>query len=52
MFEFVINFRFVDKIKNRKTKKTVEKSRLMMQIYNDFIKNLILIQFSTIQRMN
>ena len=62
MFEFVIvdlssnirvfNFRFVDKIKNRKTKKTFEKSRLMMQIYNDFIKNLVLIQFSTIQRAN
>ena len=48
----VFNFRFVDEIKNRNTKKTFKKSRLMMQAYNDFIKNLILTQFSTIQQMS
>ena len=42
----------MNEIKNADIEKTFEKSRLMMQTYNDQIKNLVLIQFSTIQRIS
>ena len=48
----VFNSRFVDEIKNSEIDKTFEKSRLMIQIYNDLNKNFVLTQFSTIQRVS
>ena len=48
----IFNARFVDEIKNADTEKAFEKSRLVMQTYNDQIKNLVLTQFSTIQRIS
>ena len=48
----VFNARFVNEIKNENTKKTYEKSRLIIQTYNDSEKNQIFIQSSIIQRMN
>lgn len=48
----IFNFKFVDEIKNSNIKKTFEKSRLMMQTYNDVIKIIVLIQSSIIQQMN
>ena len=40
----VFNSRFVDKIKNPSTDKAFEKSKLVIQAYNDPEKNLILTQ--------
>ncbi len=48
----IFNFRFVDEIKHFDTTETYEKSRLVIQIYNDHDKTLMLIQSSTIQRMS
>ena len=48
----IFNFRFVNEMKNVDTEKTYEKSRLMMQTYNDQIKNFVLTQSSTIQRVS
>jgi hypothetical protein len=47
-----INSRFVDEIKNIETKKDFEKSCLVIQIYNDLNKDLILTQSSIIQRVS
>lgn len=48
----VFNSRFVDEIKNASTDKAVEKSRLVVQAYNDFNKDLVLTQLPTIQRIS
>ena len=48
----IFNSRFVDEIKNIDTIDAYEKSRLVMQTYNDQDKAEVLIQTSTIQRMN
>ena len=48
----IFNFRFVNEMKNAGTKKIYEKSRLMMQTYNDQIKGLVLTQSPTIQRVS
>lgn len=48
----IFNSRFVDEIKNMKTIETYEKSKLVVQAYNDQGKKMILIQASTIQRVN
>ena len=47
----LFNFRFVDEIKNLKISIAFEKFRLMIQIFNDQ-KKMIIIQLLTIQRMN
>jgi hypothetical protein len=44
----IFNFRFVDEIKHFDIDKAFEKSRFVMQTFNDQNKNLILIQSSTI----
>ena len=48
----IFNSRFVNEIKNIETTNVYEKSRLVVQIYNDREKATILIQASTIQRMS
>ena len=48
----IFNSRFVDEIKNIDTANAYEKSRLMMQTYNDEGKIEMLTQVPTIQRMN
>ena len=48
----IFNSRFVDEIKNIDTIDVYEKSRLIMQAYNDDGKAKVLTQTSTIQRMN
>ena len=48
----VINSRFVNEIENSEIDRIFEKSRLMMQIYNDLNKNFVLTQFSTIQEVS
>ena len=48
----IFNARFVNEIKNENIKFFFEKSRLIMQIYNDFNKNQILTQSSIIQQMS
>ena len=48
----LFNFRFVDKIKNPRTSAAFEKSRLMVQAFNDRGKEMVIIQSLTIQRMN
>ena len=48
----IFNARFVNEIKNENTKFFFEKSRLIMQTYNDFNKNQVLIQSLIIQRIN
>ena len=45
----IFNFRFVDEIKNSKTKKTFEKSKLIVQTYNNNEKDFVLTQSFTIQ---
>jgi hypothetical protein len=47
----IFNFKFVDEIKHFDTTETYEKSRLVVQIYNDHDKTLMLIQSLIIQRM-
>jgi hypothetical protein len=48
----IFNSRFVDEIKHLDTDKAFEKSRLVVQTFNDQNKNLILTQSSTIQRVS
>ncbi len=48
----IFNFRFVDEIKHLDIDKAFEKSRLVVQTFNDQNKNLVLIQSSTIQRVS
>jgi hypothetical protein len=48
----IFNFRFVNKIKHLDIDKAFEKSRFVMQTFNDQNKNLMLIQSSIIQRIN
>jgi hypothetical protein len=48
----IFNSRFVDEIKHLGTDKAFEKSRLVVQAYNDQDKNLILTQSPTIQRVS
>ena len=48
----IFNSRFVDSIKNEGTEQAFEKSRLVVQAYNDQEKNLVLTQSPTIQRMS
>jgi hypothetical protein len=48
----IFNSRFVDEIKHPDIPDVYEKSRLMIQTYNDHDKTLMLIQSSTIQRMS
>lgn len=48
----VFNARFVDEIRNEGTEQAYEKSRLVVQAYNDSEKDQILTQSPTIQRMN
>jgi len=48
----LFNSRFVDEIKNPGTDKAFEKSRLVVQAYNDQEKELVLTQSLTIQRVS
>jgi hypothetical protein len=48
----IFNSRFVDEIKHSGTSQAYEKSRLVIQVYNDQEKNLMLTQISIIQRMS
>ena len=48
----IFNARFVNEIKNENTEKIFEKSRLIMQTYNDFNKNQVFTQSSIIQRVS
>lgn len=48
----VFNSRFVDEIKNIGTAAAFEKSRLVVQAYNDHDKEMVLTQAPTIQRMS
>lgn len=48
----IFNCCFVDKIKNIETANAFEKSRLVIQVYNNHDKMLILIQSPTIQQMS
>lgn len=48
----IFNSRFVDEIKNKGTDKAFEKSRLVVQAYNDLEKELVLTQSPTIQRVS
>jgi hypothetical protein len=48
----IFNSRFVDEVKNAGTDKAFEKSRLVVQAYNDQGKDLILTQSPTIQHVS
>jgi hypothetical protein len=48
----IFNFRFVDEIKHLDIDKAFEKSRLVVQTFNDQNKNLVLTQSSIIQRIS
>jgi hypothetical protein len=48
----IFNSRFVDEIKHSDTSQAYEKSRLIVQTYNDHEKTLVLTQASIIQRMS
>jgi hypothetical protein len=48
----IFNSRFVDEIKHSNISQAYEKSRLVIQTYNDHEKTLMLTQASTIQRMS
>jgi hypothetical protein len=48
----IFNFRFVDEIKHFDISQAYEKSRLVIQAYNDHEKTLMLTQEFTIQRMS
>ncbi len=48
----IFNSRFVDEIKHLDTDKAFEKSRLVVQTFNDQNKNLVLTQSSIIQRVS
>ncbi len=48
----IFNFRFVDEIKHSDISQAYKKSKLMIQIYNNHEKTLMLTQTFIIQRMN
>ncbi len=48
----IFNFRVVDEIKHSEISQTYENSRLVIQVYNDQEKTLILTQILIIQRMS
>ena len=48
----IFNSRFVDEVKNAGTEKAFEKSRLVVQAYNDLEKEAVLTQSPTIQRVS
>lgn len=48
----IFNSRFVDEVKNIGTSKAFEKSRLVVQAYNDYGKDAVLTQAPTIQRVS
>jgi hypothetical protein len=48
----IFKARFVDEVKNKDTNKAYEKSRLVVQAYNDDEKSLVLTQSPTIQRVS
>jgi predicted PP-loop superfamily ATPase len=48
----IFDSRFIDEIKNLDIDKAFEKSRVIVQAFDDSDKNLILTQSSTIQRVN
>ena len=48
----LFNSRFVDEVKNLGTSKAFEKSRLVVQAYNDQEKSIVLTQSPTIQRVS
>jgi hypothetical protein len=48
----LFNSRFVDEVKNPGTERAFEKSRLVVQAYNDSGKELVLTQSPTIQRVS
>jgi hypothetical protein len=48
----LFNSRFVDEVKNAGTDAAFEKSRLVVQAYNDEEKKLVLTQSPTIQRVS
>src|SRR4051794_27285378 len=48
----IFNLRFVDEVKNAGTDKAFEKSRLVVQVYNDSEKELVFTQSPTIQRVS
>lgn len=48
----IFNSRFVDELKNAGTDKAFEKSRLVVQAYNDAGKHIVLTQSPTIQRVS
>ena len=48
----LFNSRFVDEVKNPGTEKAFEKSRLVVQAYNDPEKDIVLTQSPTIQRIS
>ena len=48
----IFNSRFVDEIKNPGTDKAYEKSRLVVQAYNDKEKDLVLMQLPTMERVS
>lgn len=48
----IFNSRFVDEVKNQGTEKAFEKSRLVVQAYNDINKASVLTQSPTIQRVS
>ena len=48
----IFNSRFVNEVKNVDTDSTFEKSRLIVQTYNDSTKHLVLTQLPTIQRVS
>ncbi len=48
----IFNYRFVNEIKHFDIDKAFEKSRLVIQTFNDKNKNLVLTQSSTIQRIS
>jgi hypothetical protein len=49
---YIFNLRFVNEIKHPSTNKAFEKSRLVVQAYNDQGKDLVLMQSPTIQRVS
>jgi hypothetical protein len=49
---YIFNSRFVNEIKHPSTNKAFEKSRLVIQAYNDQRKDLVLMQSPTIQRVS
>ena len=49
---WIFKFRFIDKVKNKNTDKAFEKSCLVIQVYNNQKKNIVLTQLPTIQKVS